>query len=261
MNISLAAEPIFHIGSFPVTNTLMVSWVVLAALVVLSVAVRRSMRVVPAGIHNAAEAVIEFLLNMVDGVTNDREKTKRFFPVIATIFIAVVASNWIELVPGLGSIGFYEMKDGVRELVPFIRSSSADLNFTAAIALVSFFSVQAFGMMSLGVGQYLGKFFVWPWKKPYVIGSFVGILELIGEFSKIISFSFRLFGNIFAGEVLLLVVGSLVPYLVPLPFLGLEIFVGVVQALVFSMLTLVFMTIATAAHGEGEGPHAPAGVH
>ena len=108
----------------------------------------------------------------------------------------------------------------------------------------------------LGVGHYAGKFFVAPWKKPYFIGTFVGILEFISEFSKVISFAFRLFGNIFAGEVLLLVVGTLVPFIVPLPFLALEIFVGFVQALVFSMLTLVFLTGATTAHGEAEHANA-----
>jgi len=191
-------------------------------------------------------------MGMIDGVTNDRAKTKKFFPVVATIFIAVIASNWIELVPGLGSIGLWKQEAGQTILVPFIRSSSADLNFTAAIAIVSFIAVQIFGVAALGLGHYAGKFFVAPWKKPYVVGSFVGLLEFISEFSKIISFTFRLFGNIFAGEVLLLVVGTLVPFIVPLPFLVLEIFVGFVQALVFSMLTLVFLVGATAEHGEGE---------
>jgi len=257
MNISLAAEPIFHIGTFPVTNTLMVGWVITVVLIAVAFFIRRSIAEVPSKLQNAAEAVIEMLLSMVDGVTNDREKTEKFFPIVATIFIAVIASNWIELVPGLGSIGIWGHAEGKTVLIPFIRSSSADLNFTTAIAIVSFMAVQIFGVAILGARHYSGKFFVAPWKKPYVIGSFVGILEFISEFSKVISFAFRLFGNIFAGEVLLLVVGTLVPYIVPLPFLALEIFVGFVQALVFSMLTLVFLTGATTAHGGEE--HAPAG--
>ncbi len=252
MNISLAAEPIFHIGNFPVTNTLMVGWVITAVLVILAFAIGRSVKDIPSKIQNAAETVIEMLMNMVDGVTNDRVKTKRFFPIVATIFIAVIASNWIELVPGLGSIGIWEQLEGKTVLVPFIRSSSADLNFTASIAIVSFLAVQVFGVAALGLRHYTGKFFVAPWKKPYFVGSFVGLLELISEFSKVISFTFRLFGNIFAGEVLLLVVGTLLPYIVPLPFLLLEIFVGFVQALVFSMLTLVFLTGATTPHGGEE---------
>lgn len=255
MNISLAAEPIFHIGSFPVTNTLMVGWTITALLAFLAITINRSIKEAPSRLQAGAEAVIEALLGMIDGVTHDREKTRKFFPVVATIFIAVIASNWVELVPGLGSIGLWEHGEHGTILVPFIRSSSADLNFTAAIAIVSVVAVQIFGVAALGARHYAGKFFVAPWKKPYFIGTFVGILEFISEFSKIISFTFRLFGNIFAGEVLLMVVGTLVPYIVPLPFLLLEIFVGFVQALVFSMLTLVFLTGATAPHGGEEHAH------
>lgn len=255
MNISLAAEPIFHLGPFPVTNTLLVGWVITLVLVILAYLVGRSIKDVPLRAQNIAEIVIESLMGLIDSVTNDRVKTKKFFPIVATIFIAVIASNWVELVPGLGSIGFWEHAEGKLILIPFIRSSSADLNFTAAIAIASFIAVQTFGVAALGARHYAGKFFVAPWKKPYLVGSFVGLLEFISEFSKIISFTFRLFGNIFAGEVLLLVVGTLVPFIVPLPFLLLEIFVGFVQALVFSMLTLVFLTGATTAHGAAE--HAP----
>jgi F-type H+-transporting ATPase subunit a len=256
MNISLAAEPIFRLGTFPVTNTLLVSVAITVFLVGLSLSLRRRIKDIPAGMQNAAEAVIELLMGMIDGVTHDRKKTQKFFPVVASIFIAVIVSNWVELMPGLGSIGLWETHHGHEVLIPFIRSSSADLNFTIAIAIFSVISVQVFGVAALGIRHYAGKFFIAPWKKPYVVGSFVGILELVSEFSKIISFSFRLFGNIFAGEVLLLVVGSLVPFIVPLPFLLLEIFVGFVQALVFSMLTLVFLTGATTPHGgEGEPAH------
>jgi len=255
MNISLAAEPLFHLGSFPVTNTLVVGWVVTLTLIVFAVLVRKNMRTVPTGMQNVAEAIIEALIGMIEGVTRDRAKALKFFPVVGTIFIAVLASNWVELVPGLGSIGYYAEHDGHTVLIPFIRSASADLNFTAAVAIVSFFTVQFFGIGALGLRGYGGKFFVPPWRRPYVVGTVIGILELISEFSKIVSFSFRLFGNIFAGEVLLLVVGTLIPYLVPLPFLFLEFFVGLVQALVFSMLTLVFLSIATSVHGE-EPAHA-----
>lgn len=255
MNISLAAEPLFHIGSIPVTNTLLVGWVITLFLVILAIVVRRGIKAVPSRLQSGAELVIEMLFGMIDGVTQDREKTRKFFPIVATIFIAVIASNWVELVPGLGVVGFWEHLHGESVLIPFIRSSSADLNFTAMLAIVSIVSVQVFGVAALGFRNYAGKFFVAPWKKPYVIGTFVGLLEFISEFAKVISFTFRLFGNIFAGEVLLLVVGTLVPYIVPLPFLLLEIFVGFVQALVFAMLTLVFLTGATTAHHEAEATH------
>lgn len=241
MNISLAAEPLFHVGSFPITNTLIMAWSVIAVLTVFAWIARSQLALIPRGVSNAFEAVVEALLNFVNSVTNDREQSERFLPIIATIFLFVIASNWIELVPGLGTIGIREVEEGRSVLVPFIRSASADLNVTLAIAVISVAVTQWFGVRALGLGGHLKKFF----NLSNPIMTFVGLLELVSEFAKIVSFSFRLFGNIFAGEVLLLVVSSLAPYIVPLPFLVLEIFVGFVQALVFSMLTLVNLQMAT----------------
>jgi len=150
------------------------------------------------------------------------------------------------LLPGFGSIGLHEVEEGHEVFVPIFRSTYADVNMTFALALVAMTSVQVFGFTMLGFKKYAGKFFVNPFKN--FVGSFIGILELVSEFSKMISFSFRLFGNIFAGEVLLLVMSFLVPYIIPLPFYGLELFVGFIQALVFSFLTLVFLQMATTAH-------------
>jgi len=245
MNISLAAEPLFHIGTFPVTNTLVMSWSIIAGLLALVLAGRRRFALVPSGIGNAVEAVVDGLLSFVDSVTHDRQRSIRFLPIIATIFLFVIASNWIELVPGLGTIGLWEVHEGRSVLVPFIRSASADLNVTLAIALFSVVVTQIVGIREVGAGIHVKKFF--NFSGPIMF--FVGILELISEFAKVISFSFRLFGNIFAGEVLLIVVSTLAPYIVPLPFLILEIFVGFVQALVFAMLTLVNLNMA-AVHNE-----------
>lgn len=255
MNISLAAEPIFHIGTFPVTNTLIMAWIIIAVIVLMVLSVRRKFSFVPRGLQNLLEALFEQALNIMDSVTGSRALSYKFFPVIMTIFIFVLLSNLIEIVPGLGTIGFWEEHEGHTILVPFIRSSSADLNVTLAIAITSVLATQFMGIAVLGVFKYGSKFIVPPWKSPYVVGTFVGLLELVAEIAKIISFSFRLFGNIFAGEVLLTVALFLVPYLVPLPFLFLEIFVGLVQAVVFSMLTLVFMKMAVTAH-EGHKEHA-----
>lgn len=244
MNISLAAEPLFHIGSFPVTNTLVVAWVIVLFLAVLAISVSPRFKEKPTGVQNFLEMLIEKLLNFMTEVVGSREQAIKFFPLIATIFTMVVLSNWLEVVPGLGTIGLWEAHEGKNILVPFLRSTSADLNFTIALAVIAVFSIQILGIMAIGFFKYMSKFinFHGP------IDFFVGILELVGEVSKIISLSFRLFGNIFAGEVLLTVVLFLVPYIVPLPFLGLEIFVGFVQALVFSMLTLVFLKIAISEH-------------
>lgn len=250
MNISLAAEPIFHIGNFPITNSLLMSWVVLAFLTGLSVTVKKKLTAAPKGLQNVIEYVFEALLGMIDGVTGNREQSRKFFPIIVTIFLFVILSNWIGLLPGMGTIGINEELHGKNVLVPFIRAGSADLNFTLALAVVSVLATQIFGIAAIGAVKYAQKFFVNPFKKPYFIGTFVGFLELISEMTKLVSFSFRLFGNIFAGEILLTVMLMLVPYLVPLPFLFLEIFVGFVQALVFSMLTLVFMKMATVEHSD-----------
>ncbi|RJR31788.1 ATP synthase F0 subunit A [Candidatus Parcubacteria bacterium] len=245
MNISLAAEPIFHLGSFPVTNTLIMSWLIVLVLIIFTFILKNRIKEIPTGIQNAVEAVFEALINFMDSVTHDHEKSKKFFPLIATIFIFVILSNWIEVVPGLGTIGIYEHIHGKEVLVPFIRSSSADLNVTLAIALISVIGTQIFGATLLGFSKHLKKYI-----SLNPLYTFVGILEIFAELAKILSFSFRLFGNIFAGEVLLIVVSNLVPYVAPLPFLLLEIFVGFIQALIFSTLTLVFLTMATteAAH-------------
>ncbi|MBI4449453.1 F0F1 ATP synthase subunit A [Candidatus Uhrbacteria bacterium] len=245
MNISLAAEALFHIGTFPVTNTLIMSWIIIAGLLALVLVARRRFALVPSGIGHAVEAVVDGLLSFVDSITLDRKRSMRFLPIIATIFLFVILSNWIELVPGLGTIGLWEEHEGRTILVPFIRSASADLNVTLAIALFSVVITQIVGVREVGAGLHIKKFF--NFSGPIMF--FVGILELISEFAKVISFSFRLFGNIFAGEVLLIVVSTLAPYIVPLPFLVLEIFVGFVQALVFSMLTLVNLNMA-AQHAE-----------
>ena len=250
MNISLAAEPIFHIGSFPITNTLIMAWVVIGVLIIVALTVRGKLSRVPRGAQNLLEALFEQALEIMDSVTGSRALSYKFFPVVMTIFLFVFVSNLIEIVPGLGTIGLREMHEGHSLIVPFIRSSSADLNVTLAIAITSVLATQIMGIAVLGAFKYAGKFLVPPWKAPYVVGTFVGLLELIAEVAKIVSFSFRLFGNIFAGEVLLTVALFLVPYVVPLPFLFLEIFVGLVQAVVFSMLTLVFMKMAVTSHEE-----------
>lgn len=249
MNISLAAEPIFHIGSFAVTNSLFVSWVVVLVLVILARAIAKRVQEVPRGLQNVAESVVEVMLSFADGVTGDRAQSIRFLPMVGAIFFFVLVSNWMGLLPGFGSIGINEVEEGKTVLVPFFRAASADLNFTIALAIISVVAAQVYGMRTVGTFAYWGKFFVPPWKSPYIIGTFVGLLEFISEFAKIISFSFRLFGNVFAGEILLAVMAFLAPFLAPIPFLFLEIFVGVVQAMVFAMLSLVFFKIATETHG------------
>lgn len=255
--ISIGPEVLTTIGGFPLTNTVLVGGVLFILIMAIAVIVKRKIKTdVPAtGIAGVLEAGMEMFLDFIDSITNDHQKSIRIFPIVATIFFIVLCSNLVELVPGLGSIGIWGIHHGEEILIPFIRSMSADLNFTFVVAIFAMVSVQVMGMRFLRVGPYLGKFFVAPWHKPYLIGTFVGLLEFMSEFSKTISFAFRLFGNIFAGEVLLAVMGFLMPFLAPLPFLFLELFVGFVQALVFSTLTIVFLSMATTGHGEHEEEH------
>jgi F-type H+-transporting ATPase subunit a len=178
-------------------------------------------------------------------MTGNRQRAAQFFPLLITIFIFVLINNWIGLLPGVGSIIIKTAEGNV----PLLRGANADLNTTLALAIVSVAAIQFYAMRELGFRRHIKKYFALD-----PIYSFVGFLELISEFSKVISFSFRLFGNIFAGEVLLIVIAYLLPLVGPLPFFGLELFVGLIQALVFTMLTLVFLVIATADHG-GEEDH------
>jgi F-type H+-transporting ATPase subunit a len=246
INITIGAEKIFSLWHVPITNTLLMSWVVALILIIISQTVTRKITLVPTLFQNIVESAVESLLGFMEKVLGSREKAERYFPLIATIFTLVLVSNWLGIIPGVGSVGIYEMHEGHKILVPFFRSVASDLNFTLAIALISVISTNVYGAMANGIGGQLSKFF--SFKSP--IDFFIGLLELLGEFAKIISFSFRLFGNIFAGEVLLIITGFLAPYIVPIPFLGLELFVGFIQALVFATLTLVFLSIAITSHAH-----------
>ncbi|MFA6550582.1 MAG: F0F1 ATP synthase subunit A [Candidatus Gracilibacteria bacterium] len=247
---TLGSETIFHIGSFQIRNTLITSWIVILLIGIGAyLYYRKSKKLVPAGWQNFVEMLVEGILNFFETITGDRDLAKKFMPICGTIFLYIFISNLFGLFPGFGTIGIYEMHEGHEILVPFLRSVNADVNMTAGIALISVVMTQVYGLTTLKLG-YLKKFFVNPFKDP--VGTFVGILELVSEFAKIVSFTFRLFGNIFAGEVLLAVIAFLVPFIAPLPFYGLEMFVAFVQALVFSLLTLVFFTMATVSHGDHE---------
>lgn len=250
MEISLAAEKIGSIFGLPITNSLLMTWAAIALLLILGFFAGRKPQLIPKGIQNFFEAVIEYLLNLTDDIIGDKKVARKYFPLIATFFIFIVTANWMGLIPGVGTIGFHAIKAGKEVFIPLLRGGNADLNTTLALAITSVVAVQIFGIAAIGAVKYAGKFF--NFKGP--IEFFVGILELISEISKMISFSFRLFGNIFAGEVLLTVVAFLVPWIAPLPFFALELFVGIIQALVFTMLTLVFIKMAITNHEEHEEP-------
>jgi F-type H+-transporting ATPase subunit a len=282
VHVTLAAEKLFSLGPLPITNSLLTTWIVTILLIAFAFFATRKVTPVPQGLQNIAEIIIEPLQDLVSTLAH--EKTKVFLPILASFFFFILFGNYFGLLPGVGSIGFYEehktepaisesapasqqvpAKEEAHEentpvsqkevvqasiphepetkkvFVPYLRSINSDLNTTAALAIVSVILTHILAVRYLGLGGYLGKFLS---LNPIFL--FVGILELFGEFTKIASLSFRLFGNIYAGEVLLTTASTqLFAYIVPIPFYFLELLVGFVQALIFTMLTLVFMVILT----------------
>lgn len=251
---TLFAEPLFNIGNFTVTNSLVSSWLALILIVILSLIIRAKHSKIPGKLQSFMEVVVNGAMNMIDMVTNDRVKTKKVFPVAFAIFLFVLVNNWLGLLPGVGSITFNH--------VALLRGATADLNTTLALGLLAVVAANIFGVMAVGGWNYFNKFInikallEIPKKikhEPTIvlvnpINFFVGLIEIISEVAKVASLSFRLFGNVFAGEVLLASIAAMVAWGVPLPFMFLEILVGVIQALIFSVLTVVYFTIASADH-------------
>lgn len=316
-HIAIAAETLFSVGPIDVTNTMITSWIVVAFMILVVLVATRRWELVPRGAQNVIEAVVEAFYNLVINVAGEKNG-RRFFPVVATIFFFVLASNWLSLLPVFNTIGgvqeeehgfvmedtggvafvplsgpgglsadsideddpdheeqFEQAKDEgkvVGELLPFLRGPNTDLNTTLALAIVSAIAVETWGITSLGVMSYGSKFF-----RPGtffrgiarfnpamifqgIIDGFVGFLEFISECVRLLSFTARLFGNMFAGEVVILMFTFMTPLLITtLIFYPLELFVGVIQAFIFAMLTLVFGVMAVAhgehsAHEEGHEP-------
>lgn len=242
MEISLSAEKITQIGSLPITNSMVTSWVASILIIAIAYFGSRNLKKIPTGIQNLVEWIIELLMSVMNSVFENMEQTKKYFPYLATLFLFILTNNWLGLLPGVSSIGFHE--NGV--FVPLFRSGNADVNTTMALAILTVFLIQVFGSLAIGFKKYSQKFF--NFKNPIMF--FVGILELISELSRIISFSFRLFGNVFAGEVLIAMITSLLPYVGPVPFYLLEVLVGLIQALVFTILATVFIKLAITDHDE-----------
>ncbi|MGH2459927.1 MAG: F0F1 ATP synthase subunit A [Chloroflexota bacterium] len=246
--VEIRATVLTSVGGFPISNSFVSGWISIVVLVVLFGLATRSLRLVPTGLQNLAEAVIEALVDLAESVAGKR-KGREFFALFATIVLYVLVNNWLELLPGFTNATIF-LQHGSDKL-PLFRSPSADLNLTLMLALCAVVMVQFWSIKHTGWGGWAGKFIN---LRGGPLGVYVGLLELISEFAKVISFSFRLFGNLFAGDVLLAVIPSLVPWVIVLPFMGLEVFVGFIQALVFGLLTLAFVTMATISHGHGGEP-------
>ncbi|MFH1382262.1 MAG: F0F1 ATP synthase subunit A [Chloroflexota bacterium] len=259
----LPAEVVFHLFGFPVTNTIIGAWLTTLVLVVLIVVGLRRPQLVPKRGQAFVEFIFVSLLNFCESVAGEKNG-RRFFPYVAAIFLFVMFNAYLSLLPGFGSILVHTHEGEVH----LLRGANTDINVPLALALFSFIVVETFGFRALGI-RYGGKFinvgvlfsgfgllFRGTFKKGFgaigtgVINIFIGIVEMLSEFIRIISLTLRLFGNMTAGEILLLMVTFLVGFIIPVVFYGLELIVGFVQALIFAALTLIFMTVAVASHGE-----------
>jgi F-type H+-transporting ATPase subunit a len=253
---TLAPETLFHVGGFAITNTTVNVWLAIIIFLVFGLFLKRACRLRPTKLQNTCEYFLEILLGYFDQVTGDRKKTMKFLPIVGSVFFFILLSNWLGLLPGTGSLTYGHTMA--------LRPANTDLNLTVAMALTSVIVSHLFGLFTVGVFTHLNKFiqigtFIKSLSKgpiaifTAIVELMVGVIEIIGEIAKVLSLSLRLFGNIFAGEVLISVISGLVAAVVPTPFMLLELLVGLIQASVFTMLTIVYLTIMTSEpHGSKE---------
>jgi F-type H+-transporting ATPase subunit a len=245
---TLAPEILFKIAGLPITNTMVNAWLAIVIFLIIGIIIKRTARVKPTKFQNACEFFLDGLLGYFDQVTGERKNTMRFLPLVGSIFFFILLSNWLGLMPGTGSITI-----GHNFL---FRPANTDLNLTMAMALTAVISSHLFGLFTVGIFTHLNKFiqigtfFKSLTKGPVaiftaIIELAVGVIEIVSEMAKVVSLSLRLFGNIFAGEILITVISSLVGIIVPTPFMLLELLVGIIQASVFAMLALVYLTVLT----------------
>lgn len=248
IHVILKAEELGTLWGIPITNSLVMTWLVMLLLFLFVFVVNRSLRLVPGKLQTALEFGVEGALSYMAETLEDMKLARRFFPLIASLFLFILFINELEFVPGVGSIGFHTGEG----FIPLLRASTTDMNTTLALTLISVITVEVVGVMALGFFRYTGKFI--NFSKPFPLNFVVGIIELVSELGRLVSLSFRLFGNIFAGEVLIAVIGFFAPYIVPAPFMVFEMFVGFVQAVIFALLTLFFIKLAIAMpHSSEEG--------
>ena len=263
IHISLKAEAVTHIFGLPITNTMLMSWLVMIVLIIVGVTVGRNLTKIPSRLQTFFETLFGFILDYVEEVLESRPLALRFFPLLITLFMFILLGNWFGLLPGIGSIYIEEQvhaeetgtipgdplftethtevsEEASAHTVSLFHPMSTDLNVTLALAIVAFVVIEFAGVFYVGLRKYAGKFF--NFHSP--IGFFVGLIELISELARLISFSFRLFGNMFAGKTLIIVAMFFVPYFIPVPLMLYEVLVGFIQAYIFPLLTLFFMKLA-----------------
>jgi F-type H+-transporting ATPase subunit a len=267
-HVELTSEGLFEVAGFSITNTLIASWLTVIVLASMFYVCTRKMKLIPGRLQNLAEMAIEALLSFVKSAAGEKH-ARLLFPAVATIFIYVITNAYLALLPFFSTI-VVTGPEGTA--VPLFRSANTDINVPLSIAVMSFIFVEFWGMKSLGASRYLGEFFnvgqlgrgvkeLFTGKiRPAItniafgfINLFVGLLEVFSHLIRIVSFTFRLFGNMTAGEILLLISAFLIPFIFTIPFYGLELLIGFIQALIFAGLTLVFGIIAVAPmHEESE---------
>lgn len=262
--VTIFAEPVFQIGSLQVTNSLLTSWLAVLVIITFVIILKLKIKKIPGTVQHIFEILLAGALSLVDQVTNNRKISEKILPIVLPLFVFILINNWLGLLPFVGSIGFVTEEAGRSVFIPLFRPGTADINTTLALSVAIVILSNVFGIITIGLwktfNKYvnikaLGSIVTQVRKDPSVlivapINIFVGLLELIGEMAKIASLSFRLFGNVFAGEVLLASMSAIFLYVLPVPFLFLEVFIGLIQALIFSLLATVYFTIAAQDHSE-----------
>jgi F-type H+-transporting ATPase subunit a len=239
IHVVLKAEEIWNVAGFPITNSLLMTWLTMAILLGFALLFRKQIAMVPGKLQAGVEWLFEGVLNYMAETLESEKLARRFFPLVMTIFLFVFVANELAFIPGVGSLLWGD--------IPLLRAPAADLNMTLALAVISFVTIEVTGIVALGFWKYAGKYVNFRSPVDFV----VGIIELLSNIGRLISFSFRLFGNIFAGEVMIAVAVFFAAYLLPVPLMAFEVFVGFIQAVVFAMLTLFFIKIAIMEpHGE-----------
>ena len=233
LHISLSAERLFTLWGFPITNSLIMEWLVIVAILLSAYLFGLSLKLNPGRTQAGVEQFYEYLMDMIASTLGSRQLAERYFPLIATIFIFILTANLFEFLPIIGPI--------TAGGVPLLHTATSDLYTTLALAIIAFFVIEVSGVLTLGLLKYGSKFVNF---KGGAMGFAVGLIEIIGNLARLISFSFRLFGAVFAGEVLLLVIAYFIPYVASVPFMAFEAFVGLLQAAVFALLTMAFIKLS-----------------
>jgi F-type H+-transporting ATPase subunit a len=245
ISVHLAPTVIGDFFGVGITSTMITVWVSMIFMIILAYFAGKNPKMIPGKLQNFFEIIVGGAYDYVSDVLENKAVTDRYFPVIMTIFVFILGINWIGLIPGVASIGFY---DAGHHFVPLLYPAATDLNITIGFAIVAFVTIELAGVLGIGFWKYGGKFINLKFlRKPNfdnILGFVIGLIELISELARLVSFSFRLFGNIFAGKTMLVVAMFFIPYFIPVPIYAYEMFVGVIQATVFAILTLFFIKLA-----------------